>query len=102
MDPYSSSYMIPNNSLHNPVPHSLLRTRQKTHTNSFFHLLQRPDQRLRQSRLELHSYCAARGRMGARNGFLGFSKQAYQSFVVVLGDEGLGLRVRVYGLGFGV
>ena len=29
MDPYSSPYIIPNNSLHNPFPHSLLRTRQK-------------------------------------------------------------------------
>ena len=28
MDPYSSPCIIPNNSLHNPVPHSLLRTRQ--------------------------------------------------------------------------
>ena len=29
MDPYSSPYIIPNsNSLHNPFPHSLLRTRQ--------------------------------------------------------------------------
>ena len=28
MDPYRSPYIIPNNSLHNPFPHSLLRTRQ--------------------------------------------------------------------------
>ena len=28
MDPYSSPYIIPNNSPHNPFPHSLLRTRQ--------------------------------------------------------------------------
>ena len=28
MDPYSSPYIIPNNCLHNPFPHSLLRTRQ--------------------------------------------------------------------------
>ena len=28
MDAYSSPYIIPNNSLHNPFPHSLLRTRQ--------------------------------------------------------------------------
>ena len=28
MDPYSSPYIIPNSSLHNPFPHSLLRTRQ--------------------------------------------------------------------------
>ena len=28
MDPYSSRYEIPNNSPHNPFPHSLLRTRQ--------------------------------------------------------------------------
>ena len=28
MDPYTSPYIIPNNSLHNPFPHSLLRTRQ--------------------------------------------------------------------------
>ena len=28
MDPYSSTYIISNNSLHNPFPHSLLRTRQ--------------------------------------------------------------------------
>ena len=32
MDPYSSPSLIPNNSLHNPFPHSLLRTRQKPHT----------------------------------------------------------------------
>ena len=29
MYPYSSPYIIPNNSPHNPFPHSLLRTRQK-------------------------------------------------------------------------
>ena len=28
MDPYSSPYKFPNNSLHNSFPHSLLRTRQ--------------------------------------------------------------------------
>ena len=28
MDPYSSPYIIPNNSLHNPCPHSLLSTRK--------------------------------------------------------------------------
>ena len=28
MDPYASPYIIPNNSPHNPFPHSLLRTRQ--------------------------------------------------------------------------
>ena len=28
MDPYSSPYIIPNNSPHNPFPHSLLSTRQ--------------------------------------------------------------------------
>ena len=28
MDPYSSPYIIPSNCLHNPFPHSLLRTRQ--------------------------------------------------------------------------
>ena len=28
MDPYSSPYIIPNNSLQNPFPHSLLRTTQ--------------------------------------------------------------------------
>ena len=28
MDPYSSPYIIPNNSPHSPFPHSLLRTRQ--------------------------------------------------------------------------
>ena len=28
-DPYSSLYIIPNNSPHNPFPHSLLRTRQE-------------------------------------------------------------------------
>ena len=28
MDPCSSPYIIPNNSPHNPFPHSLLRTRQ--------------------------------------------------------------------------
>ena len=31
MDPYSSPYIIPNNSLHNPFPHSPLRTRQLRH-----------------------------------------------------------------------
>ena len=30
MDPFSSLYIIPNSSLHNPFPHSLLRTRQST------------------------------------------------------------------------
>ena len=30
MDPNSSPEIIPNNSLHNPFPHSLLRTRQPT------------------------------------------------------------------------
>ena len=30
MDPHTSPYIIPNNSLHNPFPHSLLRTRQPT------------------------------------------------------------------------
>ena len=29
MDPHSSLYIIPNDSPHNPFPHSLLRTRQK-------------------------------------------------------------------------
>ena len=29
MDPYSSPYIIPNHSPHNPFPHSLLRIRQK-------------------------------------------------------------------------
>ena len=28
MDPYGSPYSIPNNGLQNPIPHSLLRTRQ--------------------------------------------------------------------------
>ena len=28
MDPYSSPYIIPNSSPHNPFPHSLLRTRE--------------------------------------------------------------------------
>ena len=28
MEPYSSPYIFPDNSLHNPFPHSLLRTRQ--------------------------------------------------------------------------
>ena len=28
MDPYSSPDIVPNNSPHNPFPHSLLRTRQ--------------------------------------------------------------------------
>ena len=28
MDLYSSPYIIPNSSLHNPFPHSLLRSRQ--------------------------------------------------------------------------
>ena len=28
IDPYSSPYIIPSNSLHNPFPHSLLSTRQ--------------------------------------------------------------------------
>ena len=32
MDPYSSPYIIPNNSLHNPFPHSLLSTRQLSYT----------------------------------------------------------------------
>ena len=30
MDPYSSPYIIPNTSLHNPFPHPLLRTRQRS------------------------------------------------------------------------
>ena len=30
MDPYSSSNIVPKCSPHNPFPHSLLRTRQKT------------------------------------------------------------------------
>ena len=30
MDPYSGPYIIPNNSLHNPFPHSLLSTRQSS------------------------------------------------------------------------
>ena len=30
MDPYSSPYIIPNNSYHNAFPHSLLRTRRIT------------------------------------------------------------------------
>ena len=30
MDPYSSPYIIPNNSPHNPFPHSLIGTRQYT------------------------------------------------------------------------
>ena len=29
MDPFSSPYIIPNSSFHNPFPHSLLRTRQQ-------------------------------------------------------------------------
>ena len=32
MDPYSSPYIIPKYSPHNPFPHSLLRTRQTTST----------------------------------------------------------------------
>ena len=31
MDPYSSPYIVPRNSLHNPVPDCLLRTRQMKH-----------------------------------------------------------------------
>ena len=30
MDPYSSPYIIPNNSHYNPFPHSLLSTREVT------------------------------------------------------------------------
>ena len=29
MDPYGSPHIVPNTSLHNPFPHSLLRTRQQ-------------------------------------------------------------------------
>ena len=30
MDPYSSPYITPNSSPHNPFPHTLLRTRQNS------------------------------------------------------------------------
>ena len=35
MDPYSSPYIIPNNRLHNPFPHSLLRTRQQISARAY-------------------------------------------------------------------
>ena len=36
MDPYSSPYIIPNNSLHNPFPHSLREVRGDAQQRSYY------------------------------------------------------------------
>ena len=62
LDPYSSPYIIPNNSLHNPFPHSLLRTGQ----------------------MNAWSTAKAMGTMGFMEALYWFNNQVWQKYVSLL------------------